>query len=113
MRISGWSSDVCSSDLGGTCGIVFNRLHHGRNAELIPLDINLAKFLLMPTTDVTHGEPSIAISSAALLNQIGRASCRERVTTSVSISVVDVHLKKKRKNYVDGNMYAIQLDSDD
>src|SRR3546814_15458683 len=35
-----------------------------------------------------------------LVNEIGRASCRERVCQSVSISVVDVSLKKTQRTQI-------------
>src|SRR3546814_1922473 len=92
MRISDWSSDVCSSDLtkvqvgvpvlfvneelspglkrGGVLNVVRHELELVCEADKIPDDI---------TIDVT---------------EIGRASCRERVCQYVYISVVAVSLKK-------------------
>src|SRR3546814_15749142 len=77
LRISDWSSDVCSSDL-------LTPLRGG------DLHMNRRDFI-----------KTVAAGSAATLaaeKQIGRASCRERVCQYVSISVVAGSLKKK-KNY--------------
>src|SRR3546814_8098028 len=62
MRISDWSSDVCSSDLGEPlCG----RLHPDKQALLYgPRVDGVQSTALLPLDDV---------------GQIGRASCRERV----------------------------------
>src|SRR3546814_6273739 len=73
MRISDWSSDVCSSDLIAVTDIV-----------IVP------SILLPPEGWVTGRHPELV----AWL-QIGRASCRERVCQYVQISVVAVSLKKK------------------
>src|SRR3546814_7477581 len=73
MRISDWSSDVCSSDLGFpffNCFFPFvYPWHH--------------LFFAVSTTPFFFRH-----------EQIGRASCRERVCQYVSISVVAVSLKK-------------------
>src|SRR3546814_4047326 len=67
MRISDWSSDVCSSDLIGE-----------------GLDIALrVRFPPLENSDlvmrVLRESPQRLVASPALLNKIGRASCRERV----------------------------------
>src|SRR3546814_3541283 len=61
MRISDWSSDVCSSDLGGVLGEELDSdltpvLHHDHRGRVHALRLR-----------------------AAVGCQIGRASCRERV----------------------------------
>src|SRR3546814_4954183 len=66
MRISDWSSDVCSSDLAGDA-------HHGRDAQRIIDDI---RPLLARTDREDH--PLRRVDHRIEL-QIGRASCRERV----------------------------------
>src|SRR3546814_11192277 len=70
MRISDWSSDVCSSDLGWNRAGRAARAHGGRRA-------------------------AAGARRQAGGGQIGRATCRERVCTYVKISVVAVSLKKK------------------
>src|SRR3546814_8713790 len=76
MRISDWSSDVCSSDLE----------HHQpkakrreRPAKRGPQDMDL---LVQPHAcfgDLEAPQPVAAGQSHIALQQIGRASCRERV----------------------------------
>src|SRR3546814_13504317 len=85
MRISDWSSDVCSSDLRADVAPVVDQeaaidqssvvvfLREGKRAEMDP----------------------DAIFRRCGAHAIGRASCRERVCQYVSISVVAVSLKKK------------------
>src|SRR3546814_12120459 len=90
MRISDWSSDVCSSDLksagaeraaGQDTAKPFSRadaLAEVRN------NIYLVAIFAQPFTPMRP--------------EIGRASCRERVCQYVSISVVAVSLKKKQNS---------------
>src|SRR3546814_16459915 len=103
MRISDWSSDVCSSDLpplwhrasdprhgrgrsGGTgarCGRP--HLRGGRKGS------NLSEIYLgLLNEGADHG-----CFALLQLRKIGRASCRERVCQSLYISLVAVYLKKK------------------
>src|SRR3546814_6293184 len=70
MRISDWSSDVCSSDLAHV--FTFSSGEKG-NA------------------------PCFDCSQVARAFKIGRASCRDRVCQYVSISVVAVSLQNKKK----------------
>src|SRR3546814_16367400 len=85
MRISDWSSDVCSSDL--------ESLAWSRSlveANLRGVDSHgvqrLPRYLDLLRTGQIKARPA----------KIGRASCRERVCQYVSISVVAVSLKKKQ-----------------
>src|SRR5690348_18011938 len=79
-----WSSDVCSSDLAYRSGALLDmarvtRLAHDAGALVL--------------WDVSHSAGSVRVpleSSGADLAEIGRASWRERVSTSV----VDLLLKK-------------------
>src|SRR3546814_6268496 len=71
MRISDWSSDVCSSDLAEAEG-------------MNPVAVAVVRLLVL--TGMRRGEalglrwPDIAADGASLrLREIGRASCRERV----------------------------------
>src|SRR3546814_11433087 len=93
MRISDWSSDVCSSDL------LFNLqffvgyviLDNGYLYLLLGLLLSLV-FLIFPAA---RSAPFDRVPwYDGLLFQIGRASCRERVCQYVSISVVAVSLTK-------------------
>src|SRR3546814_20246040 len=93
MRISDWSSDVCSSDL---VDIVADRLADDPHAAGI-----LAPAALV---DGDHGlqgrEAVVPVQPRRFLQlvaEIGRASCRESVCQYVSITVVAAALKKKQK----------------
>src|SRR3546814_12105320 len=78
MRISDWSSDVCSSDLGFP--------DHGRHAVRCLAWRHRAR---CADHFGAHHQRQTA-------HEIGRASCRERVCQYVSISVVAVSLKKTK-----------------
>src|SRR3546814_16166552 len=89
MRISDWSSDVCSSDLLEDNGVT------GETADLVEIDGNEA-------IDALRGEEVDAAifvgaptsrTIGTLLAKIGRASCRDRECPYVSISGVAVSLK--------------------
>src|SRR3546814_4411072 len=73
MRISDWSSDVCSSDLKlGLCKAVLGKqdesLHHNQEALRVAVRVG------------TLFGQSIAVGNLGILaKKIGRASCRERV----------------------------------
>src|SRR3546814_9180249 len=62
MRISDWSSDVCSSDLA-------------------PNSLTQAHFSAPPAAPITliDARRSVAMTGAPASFEIGRASCRERV----------------------------------
>src|SRR3546814_19905240 len=121
MRISDWSSDVCSSDLAEVNRLVdqqqseWQRLHrllaaqgivvHGAGSDAEALRAALRPYfldqifpILTPQVlDPAHPFPFIPnrglgvifdLQRKATGDQIGRASCRERVCQSVSLSVV-------------------------
>src|SRR3546814_17266289 len=95
MRISDWSSDVCSSDLG---------LQHMDGAEEIDRRI-LVLHHPQRGVGVGYGDRGrrrlgrlgdrgdIAARGHRALREIGRASCLERVCQYVSTSAVAVSLK--------------------
>src|SRR3546814_15678492 len=101
MRISDWSSDVCSSDLRA---VQLQGLEQRHCARLRGQALELRG-----RQEVSGGIPDPRRAAGQLrqrlelplepaaLRQIGRASCRERVCQYVSISVVAVSLKKKKK----------------
>src|SRR3546814_2713119 len=73
MRISDWSSDVCSSDLRVAEG-------YGPNAAAMRrLAAEGARLLVTVDCGTTAHEPLAAAAEAGLDVEIGRASCRERV----------------------------------
>src|SRR3546814_16631886 len=98
MRISDWSSDVCSSDLflGEIIGV-----EQGRFIIISALDTHMAATFgpHLPSAAGHAGKivepPDESLFVTARREQIGRASCRERVCQYVSISVVAVSLKKQ------------------
>src|SRR3546814_6862020 len=65
MRISDWSSDVCSSDLR------VRPLEHHTDALAVRHEVNLAPV----HRTVIHAQ----VPARAHADEIGRASCRERV----------------------------------
>src|SRR3546814_19836227 len=84
MRISDWSSDVCSSDLRGCLPVREPRGLDDAARELDLGDRLRGEFVLSGATELRGG-----------VREIGRASCRERVCQYVSIPVVAVTLKKQ------------------
>src|SRR3546814_17653777 len=117
MRISDWSSDVCSSDLAERTVIGKHAqcvvAHHaqarpGLREALAQRRIRFAsthsqcahhpfKFMreMHPLTQRRDAAPRFG---PAHRDQIGRAAWREREYQYVSISVVAVYLKKTRNN---------------
>src|SRR3546814_13242242 len=107
MRISDWSSDVCSSDLGdGWVGMGFP------TAAAKPEPSRTGP---RPTRSGGRGVPSATYALQDRVEEpgwlraqsgrframasrlaIGRESCRESVCQYVELSVVDVSLKKKK-----------------
>src|SRR3546814_6923236 len=87
MRISDWSSDVCSSDL-----ILANSAHDRRDPSLpwflCPTDLQAIKacgvtfaasMLERVIEEKAKGDPSAADRIRGEIGEIGRAACRERV----------------------------------
>src|SRR3546814_14171026 len=109
MRISDWSSDVCSSDLGAG---IDDRLEI-RRLDLVELagrrgvdqveqareavaQIEAAAAAMTDVEDAPQlGVDLLQVVAIGVLPEIGRASCRERVCQYVSCSVVAVSLKQK------------------
>src|SRR3546814_12813714 len=115
MRISYWSSDVCSSDLAeGVAEVVRMEFRKALGAvatlEQKGLALGDAGELVRQVARLAgKAERRIAREFALRRSQrglvgaggkqIGRASCRERVCQSVSISVVAVSLKTNKKTH--------------
>src|SRR3546814_17705556 len=125
MRISDWSSDVCSSDLAHRPPARSRRpppasirassepphrdpQHHRRGREIEPviglvavpdaLEHPVPLRVVMPLLGADHHRVIVRGGGAeAQPDEIGRASCRERVWQYGEISVVAVSLKKKKK----------------
>src|SRR3546814_15173022 len=85
MRISDWSSDVCSSDL---LGQEVSRDYEGR--EL--LMVGVLKGAIFFLSDLMR---ALDVPCEVDFMEIGRASCRERVCQSVWLSWVAVYLNTK------------------
>src|SRR3546814_16003386 len=107
MRISDWSSDVCSSDL-----LMLSTPPTSASRRLVPLIMpaaSIAPIMLVEhaipvdSAVIVAGAPASISTSRAM--QIGRASCRERVCKSVYISVVAVSLKKKSTHDITTEYY--------
>src|SRR3546814_12106716 len=106
MRISDWSSDVCSSDLHGV-------IEYRRHGAIEPPDRLEPEWIAAEQSNSTIilGQDAVLkllrciqpgihpeAEMTRYLHQIGRASCRERVCQYGEISVVAVSLKKKKQD---------------
>src|SRR3546814_7950264 len=100
MRISDWSSDVCSSDLAALTGVGIAGKTPRRwvaFSMLGFLKINQTRRVQLAKLRRRSLSAS-QISAAMKMNkQIGRASCRARVCQYVSIWVGDVSIQKKKQ----------------
>src|SRR3546814_13775936 len=116
MRISDWSSDVCSSDLTGPdiqrreIAIAAGGIYHAAVSYVVD-GVQGARLILGPVAcgaatypdgtpieDLKPAEPGATDGATVgenVRDQIGRASCRGRVGQEVSIPVVAGSLKKK------------------
>src|SRR3546814_18064950 len=95
MRISDWSSDVCSSDLGAMCVFLSSVWVVAVCYLLAALAAGMPP---MPSVVPRDTSDSGAFRPSTGGIQIGRASCRERVCQYVSISEVAVSLNKKHRS---------------
>src|SRR3546814_5803324 len=85
MRISDWSSDVCSSDLPVN-GVPLKSSASGSITDSASLADTFDTFLTLLTTQLKHQDPLNPMDTneftsqlVEFTNEIGRASCRERV----------------------------------
>src|SRR3546814_18907265 len=97
MRISDWSSDVCSSDLDARAVVVHALLDSPSAAGAFRFAIDPGEetvfdvdMRLYPRVDLAHAGIAPLTSMFEFDPKIGRASCRERVCQYVKISVVAV-----------------------
>src|SRR3546814_16054244 len=97
MRISDWSSDVCSSDLagvsntawpnnilvsGGESFSITGRLTHDFGWATLTSVTNYSENDFQEGLEGGRGTPSVTLATVkpdTFVQQIGRASCRERV----------------------------------
>src|SRR3546814_17247186 len=99
MRISDWSSDVCSSDLDKTIAANSDAIAPARTAaDALRLNKE-GKLIAFKSMENSYplGEDLSLLKEFYDKGQIGRASCRERVCQYVYISVVAVSLKNKKQ----------------
>src|SRR3546814_11486150 len=112
LRISDWSSDVCSSDLepvaqqrvrrvarqGDRIGALERerrlRRRRQRLCAVAALELRQRTVFGQDHIGLGHAQP---LQRPAERVEIGRASCRERVCQNVSIRVVAGSLKKQKK----------------
>src|SRR3546814_15036829 len=110
MRISDWSSDVCSSDLDHPVRRESQRgadRLHGADRDRRGGD-QAVRGELNGAAAISSGggvwiralSPSGERYAGLRAREIGRASCRERVSQYVSILVVAVYLNKKNTQYI-------------
>src|SRR3546814_2951936 len=78
MRISDWSSDVCSSDLQGQTPRQIDPLGRG-GGEDGPLGLGRSTLARRHQPMVAQPRTARATSSGPTATEIGRAPCRERV----------------------------------
>src|SRR3546814_15454700 len=103
MRISDWSSDVCSSDLTGLAGKggAWRLSPSGGGADVLGSGRLAAPSALHPVDHGVRRSPRrtecARVAWAFPLPESGRASCRERGCQYVWISVVAVSYKKKNR----------------
>src|SRR3546814_13296765 len=88
MRISDWSSDVCSSDLQRACDLPPRYAFEGR--------VQRRRARVQPRLHPHRARAALFGPDGGDVREIGRASCRERVCQYVKISVVAVSFKKKK-----------------
>src|SRR3546814_14160846 len=108
MRISDWSSDVCSSDLANGKGL-YEPIHGSApdiagQGKANPLATVLSAAMMLryslglsDAADRIETAVAQALAKGARshdLGETGRASCRDRVCQYVEFSVVAVSLKK-------------------
>src|SRR3546814_17986280 len=113
MRISDWSSDVCSSDLmpqiySRASGLLVTLKRDEILSYTIPSKVQAYLAAGKPTIAALDGEGARIVEEAkegytSEAEENGSASCRERVCQYGYDSVVAVTLKKKR--------YTIQVDT--
>src|SRR3546814_13366105 len=100
MRISDWSSDVCSSDLLEKSGAdeIYNLAAQSFVGVSFDQPITTAEITGLGAVNLLEAVRTVnpetrfyqASTSEMFGKEIGRASCRERVCQYVSLSVVDV-----------------------
>src|SRR3546814_6664823 len=99
MRISDWSSDVCSSDLVHLSALVDGK-SPARSMVLDPARKPATTSAGQATTALTLVSPQVHVRYDRAAHKIGSAPCRERVCQYVEISVGAVSLKKIQQQQI-------------
>src|SRR3546814_13307940 len=108
MRISDWSSDVCSSDLEA---MLIDILTKPKNAlvrqfqtlfeiEGVNLDVTDEALHAIARQAIELKTGASGLRSRMEDVQIGRASCRDRVCQYGQLQVVEVSIKKKNNKNI-------------
>src|SRR3546814_13183399 len=107
MRISDWSSDVCSSDLAvaglDVAGFLQQPGAWRTVVDLVGIGLFTGFFVVPLFALIQSRSPKSEMSrtfAALNIQKIGRASCRERVVQYVLMSVVAVSLKQQTTNCI-------------
>src|SRR3546814_16351835 len=96
MRISDWSSDVCSSDLQGVVSFIESGWR--RMPAFTPAACRIRFDLrLSPRTSAEEADSAVDMQLQTIA-EVGRESCRERVCQYVKNRVVPVTLKTKKNH---------------
>src|SRR3546814_16964933 len=108
MRISDWSSDVCSSDLGTSKLRPGNRgRRQGARLQMQQTRPQIKRGRMKRAGVRSCGRRPCSAQFAgesALVDQIGRASVRESVSQSVSISVGAGSFKKQQDMHTESTI---------
>src|SRR3546814_11996884 len=91
MRISDWSSDVCSSDLLAVCCKSASACCSNSSSSWTIAESKLSTRCISTSQMISN----LSRSLLRRRRKLGRASCRGRVCQYVSLSVVAVAFKKK------------------
>src|SRR3546814_18451392 len=105
MRISDWSSDVCSSDLEGNDAVVRARrcLRHRTSRRRVPGSSRLAQIRVGWNRQRRSTDPVNLLylfEVARIHVEIDSASCREGVCQDGLVTVVTILTKKKSNKNV-------------
>src|SRR3546814_16664198 len=105
MRISDWSSDVCSSDLARRFGeeeglqLVVGDVADAEQAGIFQVD-DEARARVGLRRHVDLQRPFVQIVADAVGGEIGRASCRERLCTTCRSRWSRCHSKKTQNRKI-------------
>src|SRR3546814_2188970 len=79
MRISDWSSDVCSSDLNAAPGVLRDEVGQAARIPVPPQELRIHGHHAVMGVDPVDLADLLGRPHRRYRKEIGRASCRERV----------------------------------